>query len=180
MPIEITADDLEIEPAAFDNIEDERDALLKQVEDLQAKWEGADSERDIANQRANEAIAERKKAIGNSAYWMGAYSDLRKAFDRLYGYAHASESKQRKMLREQLEKTEAERENAMAEATRLRATNNSLREALGELIDLMQGVTEGDYKPDSFTLQPAKDALAAAPSDSKPEFKVMGWIEKGS
>lgn len=34
--------------------------------------------------------------------------------------------------------------------------------ALSELADLMQGVIEGDYKPDSFTLQPAKAALAKA------------------
>ena len=37
-----------------------------------------------------------------------------------------------------------------------------LYEALDELADLMQGVIEGDYKPDSFTLQVAKAALAKA------------------
>jgi len=35
-------------------------------------------------------------------------------------------------------------------------------EALKELVDLMQGVIDGDYKPDSFTLQPARQALAKA------------------
>lgn len=34
-----------------------------------------------------------------------------------------------------------------------------LVEALEELVDLMQGVIDGDYKPDSFTLKPAKAAL---------------------
>lgn len=37
-----------------------------------------------------------------------------------------------------------------------------LYEALNELADLMQGVIEGDYKPDRFTLQVAKAALAKA------------------
>ena len=37
--------------------------------------------------------------------------------------------------------------------------NTKLRAALEELTDLMQGVIEGDYKPDSFTLQPAREAL---------------------
>lgn len=37
-----------------------------------------------------------------------------------------------------------------------------LRETLSELVDLMQGVIDGEYKPDSFTLQPARDALSGA------------------
>jgi hypothetical protein len=37
-----------------------------------------------------------------------------------------------------------------------------LYEALDELADLMQGVIDGDYKPDSYTLQVAKVALAKA------------------
>jgi hypothetical protein len=37
-------------------------------------------------------------------------------------------------------------------------------EALSELVDLMQGVIDGEYKPDSFTLQPARAALAQQPS----------------
>jgi len=38
--------------------------------------------------------------------------------------------------------------------------NKELREVLLELCDLMDGVINGDYKPDSFTLQPARAALA--------------------
>ncbi len=34
-----------------------------------------------------------------------------------------------------------------------------MREVLLELVDLMQGVIDGEYKPDSFTLQPAKNIL---------------------
>jgi hypothetical protein len=34
--------------------------------------------------------------------------------------------------------------------------------ALSELADLMQGVIDGDYTPDSFTLQPAHAALVKA------------------
>ncbi len=37
--------------------------------------------------------------------------------------------------------------------------NARFREALSELTDLMQGVIDGDYTPDSFTLQPARDTL---------------------
>ena len=37
--------------------------------------------------------------------------------------------------------------------------NARFREALSELTDLMQGVIDGDYTPDSFTLQPARAAL---------------------
>lgn len=36
-------------------------------------------------------------------------------------------------------------------------------EALTELVDLMQGVIDGEYMPDSFTLQPARAALAQQP-----------------
>lgn len=39
-----------------------------------------------------------------------------------------------------------------------------LLEALKELRDLMQGVIEGDYSPDSFTLQIADKAIAKAES----------------
>lgn len=38
---------------------------------------------------------------------------------------------------------------------------DGLVEALQELRDLMQGVIDGEYAPDSFTLQPADAALAA-------------------
>ena len=37
-------------------------------------------------------------------------------------------------------------------------------EALSELVDLMQGVIDGEYTPDSFTLQPARAALAQQPA----------------
>jgi hypothetical protein len=37
-----------------------------------------------------------------------------------------------------------------------------LLEALSELADLVDGILVGDYKPDSFTLQPARAALAKA------------------
>ena len=33
---------------------------------------------------------------------------------------------------------------------------DELLDTLKELYDLMQGVIDGDYKPDSFTLQPAR------------------------
>jgi len=39
-------------------------------------------------------------------------------------------------------------------------------EALSELSELMQGVIDGDYEPDSFTLQPAEHALAKARGES--------------
>ena len=42
-----------------------------------------------------------------------------------------------------------------------------LYDALDELADLMQGVIEGDYKPDSLTLQVAKAALAKARGESR-------------
>lgn len=35
-------------------------------------------------------------------------------------------------------------------------------EALEELTELMEGVIQGDYKPDSFTTQPARMAIAKA------------------
>lgn len=38
---------------------------------------------------------------------------------------------------------------------------SALVEALEELVDLMQGVIDGDYVPDCLTLQPATAALAA-------------------
>ena len=45
------------------------------------------------------------------------------------------------------------------EIKHLRDENERLQEVLSELVDLMQGVIEGDYKPDSFTLQPARQLL---------------------
>lgn len=38
----------------------------------------------------------------------------------------------------------------------------AMYEALSELVDLMQAVIDGDYTPDSFTLQPARAALRQA------------------
>lgn len=40
------------------------------------------------------------------------------------------------------------------------AREQQLREALDELVDLVQAIMEGEYKPDSFTCQPALQALA--------------------
>lgn len=40
-----------------------------------------------------------------------------------------------------------------------RAAMKQLREALSELADLMDDVRTGDYRPDSFTTQPARIAL---------------------
>ena len=48
---------------------------------------------------------------------------------------------------------------------RLIAAAPELLEALEELRDLMQGVIEGDYAPDSFTLQVADAAIAKARGD---------------
>jgi hypothetical protein len=42
------------------------------------------------------------------------------------------------------------------------AASPDLLEALEELSDLMQGVIDGDYKPDCLTLQPARAAIAKA------------------
>jgi hypothetical protein len=45
---------------------------------------------------------------------------------------------------------------------RLVAAAPELLDALSELVDLMRDVIDGDYKPDSFTLQPAQAAIAKA------------------
>lgn len=50
---------------------------------------------------------------------------------------------------------------AAAEITRLRERVAELEDVLLELSDLMDGVIEGDYKPDSFTTQPARSVLRA-------------------
>lgn len=50
-------------------------------------------------------------------------------------------------------------EDAMRNA-RLGAAAPDLYEALDELVALMEAVISGDYKPDSFTCQPARAILA--------------------
>jgi hypothetical protein len=52
-------------------------------------------------------------------------------------------------------------ENAEEKRRLAEEENEQLRAALSELTDLMQGVIDGDYRPDSFTLQPARAALTA-------------------
>lgn len=52
--------------------------------------------------------------------------------------------------------------HAFAEAIRADDMTPTVRAALAELIDLMQGVIDGTYTPDSFTLQPARAAIAKA------------------
>jgi hypothetical protein len=47
----------------------------------------------------------------------------------------------------------------------LQANNERLRSALSELVDLMEDVRTGDYKPDSFTCQPARVALGRVVSE---------------
>ncbi len=47
----------------------------------------------------------------------------------------------------------------ISDAPRLAASVVELREAISELRDLVQGIMDGDYTPDSFTLQPADNAL---------------------
>lgn len=46
-----------------------------------------------------------------------------------------------------------------ATITALKSENEKLRGALAELADLMDGVIDGTYEPDSFTTQPARAAL---------------------
>jgi hypothetical protein len=59
-------------------------------------------------------------------------------------------------------------ENAKAAADALERTEALaaafplMKEALEEIVDLMEAVRTGDYKPDSFTTQPARAALDAA------------------
>jgi len=41
-------------------------------------------------------------------------------------------------------------------------------DALKELVDLVEGIMLGDYKPDSFTLQPARFAISKAEGSEEP------------
>ena len=52
-------------------------------------------------------------------------------------------------------------QNAIANANLISAAPD-MYEALSELIELVGGILEGNYKPDSFTLQPARFAIAKA------------------
>lgn len=52
-------------------------------------------------------------------------------------------------------------------------TLKNVRDALIELMDLMDGVREGDYKPDSFTNQPARQAL----SELEDYMETGGWSD---
>jgi hypothetical protein len=68
-----------------------------------------------------------------------------------------------------LEKQLAEREKQIVDA----------RSVIAEMVDLMEGVREGDYDPDSFTCQPANAFLAATQDlsgcilcDAKPAMRV--------
>lgn len=53
------------------------------------------------------------------------------------------------------------------ELKRVKAKADELADALSELIDLMEGVREGDYRPDSFTCQPARIALKNYQEDNE-------------
>jgi len=57
---------------------------------------------------------------------------------------------------------------AVAKVIRRAASeNDSLRDALSELADLMDDVVEGTYKPDSFTTQPARITLGESDLDQE-------------
>jgi hypothetical protein len=55
----------------------------------------------------------------------------------------------------------ARKRHALAQPTKPEHASVEVVEALSELADLMDAVRSGDYKPDSFTTQPARLALAA-------------------
>ena len=44
---------------------------------------------------------------------------------------------------------------------RAEADNAALLDVIKELADLMEGVRDGSYTPDSFTIQPAERALSS-------------------
>lgn len=53
-------------------------------------------------------------------------------------------------------------EEQALELEHLRSINAELLAALQELADLMDGIIDGSYRPDSFTTQPARAAIAKA------------------
>lgn len=57
------------------------------------------------------------------------------------------------------EATTAEFAKTVRENARLCADNVRIVNTLYELVCLMQGVIDGDYEPDSLTLQPAREVL---------------------
>jgi len=62
---------------------------------------------------------------------------------------------------------DSRRPNSVHQANaRLITAAPELLEALEELSDLMAGVLEGTYLPDSFTLQPARAAIAKATGEA--------------
>ncbi|HEX8586199.1 MAG TPA: hypothetical protein VF680_17535 [Allosphingosinicella sp.] len=68
----------------------------------------------------------------------------------------------RKATPPQVEDARGGGEAAPADALLMQATLADLLDAATELRDLMQGVIDGDYKPDSFTLQPIDHAIKEA------------------
>lgn len=88
--------------------------------------------------------------------------------------------------------TEAQAYNATRTAEVLAATQHTaereaeivkLRDALSDLSSCVVGVIEGDYWPDSFTLQPANKALSTPPSTSyleqweRERYEVAAWMQ---
>ena len=85
---------------------------------------------------------------------------LEELFHLVHPYVHIKSDKNpmiavvRSVLTESREEFEA---NA-----RLIAAAPDLLEALEELVDLFGGLVSGEYPPDGFTTQPARDAIAKA------------------
>ena len=62
------------------------------------------------------------------------------------------------------------------EIAQLEVENKRLREVLVDLVSCMTGVIEGDYTPDSFTLQPAREVLADSGILDGSNRTTGGWI----
>lgn len=72
-----------------------------------------------------------------------------------------------------------ERDAARAELERAKAEATVMREALEELVGLMEGVRERDYEPDTFTCQPARRALSGqAGADLLADLARLREIER--